>query len=470
MHITLSSGLRKLNPPADIKNSFRIPYNLKSFLNSPPMPLILTFFAIVCLILLIAWLKIDTFISFLLVSIGLGLASGLDIPTVSRSIQKGVGGTLGDLVLIVGFGAMLGKMVADSGAAQRITDALIGIFGARYIQWGMALAGFVIGIPLFYNAGFVIVIPLIFMISATARLPLLYIGIPMLSALSVAHGYLPPHPSPAAIASQLNADIGKTLFYGVLVSIPAIAIAGPIFGSTLKRFQPKPDPDLFNVRPRPSAELPGLGISIITALLPVFLLTAMSGIKNMYPQNQFIALMAEPYFGMLLSVLFAAYTLGILRGMNMKSISKSMEEAFKGVSVILLIIAGAGVFKEIMTASGVSTYIAESLKGADISPILLSWGIAAIIRVCVGSATVAGLTTVGILLPLLTNSTVEPELLVLAIGSGSLMFSHLNDGGFWLFKEYFNLSIKDTLLTWSIMETIVSIMGLLGVLILNLFI
>lgn len=434
------------------------------------MPLLLTFIAILALIALIAWLKIDTFISFLLVSIGLGLASGLDVETVSKAIQKGVGGTLGDLVLIVGFGAMLGKMVADSGAAQRITDALIGLFGKKYIQWGMALAGFVIGIPLFYNAGFVIVIPLIFMISATARLPLLYVGVPMLSALSVAHGYLPPHPSPAAIASQLNADLGQTLLYGIIVSIPAIAVAGPLFGSTLKRFQPKPDEDLFNVTPRPTAELPGLGISVVTALLPVFLLTTMSGVKRIYPDNKLIGLLAEPYFGMLISVLFAAYMLGIRRGLNMKNVSKSMEEAFKGVSVILLIIAGAGVFKEIMTASGVSTFIAESLKGVDISPLLLSWGIAAIIRVCVGSATVAGLTTVGILSPLLATSDVSPELLVLSIGSGSLMFSHLNDGGFWLFKEYFNLSIKDTLLTWSVMETIVSVMGLLGVLVLNLFV
>lgn len=434
------------------------------------MPLLLTFIAILTLIALIAWLKIDTFISFLLVSIGLGLASGLDVETVSKAIQKGVGGTLGDLVLIVGFGAMLGKMVADSGAAQRITDALIGLFGKKYIQWGMALAGFVIGIPLFYNAGFVIVIPLIFMISATARLPLLYVGVPMLSALSVAHGYLPPHPSPAAIASQLNADLGQTLLYGIIVSIPAIAVAGPLFGSTLKRFQPKPDEDLFNVTPRPTAELPGLGISVVTALLPVFLLTTMSGVKRIYPDNKLIGLLAEPYFGMLISVLFAAYVLGIRRGLSMKNVSKSMEEAFKGVSVILLIIAGAGVFKEIMTASGVSTFIAESLKGVDISPLLLSWGIAAIIRVCVGSATVAGLTTVGILSPLLVTSDVSPELLVLSIGSGSLMFSHLNDGGFWLFKEYFNLSIKDTLLTWSVMETIVSVMGLLGVLVLNLFV
>lgn len=434
------------------------------------MPLLLTIAALIVLILFIAWLKLDTFISFLLVSIALGLASGLGVPALTQAIQKGVGNTLGDLVLIVGFGAMLGKMVADSGAAQRITDALIGLFGKKYIQWGIALAGFIIGIPLFYNAGFVIVIPLIFMISATAGLPLLYIGIPMLAALSVAHGYLPPHPSPAAIASQLHANIGQTLLYGIIVSIPAIAVAGPVFAKTLSRFNPVPDPALFNVKAKPASELPNLGISIVAALLPVFLLTAMSGIKSEFPESRIIGLLAEPFFGMLISVLFAAYVLGIRRGMNMKNLTKSMEDAFKSVSVILLIIAGAGVFKEVMTASGVNNYIAEALKDVDISPILLSWGMAAIIRVCVGSATVAGLTTVGILGSLITNSDVKPELIVLAIGSGSLMFSHVNDGGFWLFKEYFNMTIKETLLTWSIMETIVSIMGLLGVLLLNLFV
>ncbi len=418
---------------------------------------------------MIAWIKLDTFISFLIVSIGLGLAGGMSVAEIGLAVQKGIGGTLGDLVLIVGFGAMLGKLVADSGAAQRITDALIGLFGKKNIQWGLALAGFVIGIPLFYNAGFVIVVPLIFMIASSAGLPLLYVGIPMLSALSVAHGYLPPHPSPSAIATQLNADLGKTLFYGLIVAIPAIAVAGPIFGRTLKRFNPKPDPLLFDVKPRPAHELPGLGISAVAALLPVFLLTAMSGVNNLFPGYKLIELLADPNFSMLVSVLFAALVLGIGRGLSMKRLSKSMEEAFKGVAMILLIIAGAGVFKQIMTESGVSQYIAEGLKGIDISPIVLGWGIAAIIRVCVGSATVAGLTTVGILGPLLMQTTVEPELIVLAIGAGSLMFSHLNDGGFWLFKEYFNLSIKDTILTWSIMESIVSVVGLLGVLVLNLF-
>lgn len=434
------------------------------------MPLILTLLALVILILLIAWFKIDTFIAFLLVSITLGLMSGLNVEEITTAVQSGIGNTLGDLILIVGFGALLGKLVAESGAAQQITDALVKLFGLKHIQWGLALAGFVIGIPLFYSAGFVIVVPLIFMISESAKLPMLYVAIPMLSALSVAHGYLPPHPSPSAVALQLNADIGKTLWYGILVSIPAIAIAGPIFGRTLKKYTPKPSADLFEIKPLPKEQLPGLGISILTALLPVFLLTFMASIKSTFPESTIIQLLAEPYMGMLVAVLFATWALGLRRGRTMPQITKSFEEAFKGVAVILLIVAGAGVFKQIMTASGVSTYIADMLKDVQVSPILLSWGIAAIIRVCVGSATVAGLTTVGILAPIIQAADVSVELVVLAIGAGSLMFSHINDGGFWIYKEYFNLSIKDTIMTWSLMETIVSVVGLIGVMLLSLVI
>jgi len=431
---------------------------------------LLVFLSILCLVLLISWVKLDTFIAFLLVSIGLGLAVGLPVSEISSALQRGIGNTLGDLIMIVGFGAMLGKLVADSGAAQRITDNLIRLFGQKYMLWGLALAGFVIGIPLFYNAGFMIVLPLIFMISASARVPMLVVAIPMLSALSVAHGYLPPHPSPAAIATQLNADLGMTLVYGILVSIPAIAIAGPIFGRTLSRFNPKPDASLFNVTPKPDSELPPLGISIFTALLPVFLLVAMAPINKRFPGYALLELMAEPWFGMLFSVLVAIVTLGIRRGMSMSRIAKSFEEAIKGVAGILLIVAGAGVFKEIMTRGQVNSYLGELFTGLNAPPLVLAWGIAAVIRVCVGSATVAGLTTVGILAPLLISSEVSPELTVLAIGSGSLMFSHVNDGGFWLFKEYFNVSIRETILTWSLMETLVSIIGLIGVLILNLFV
>lgn len=440
------------------------------------MLLLLTFFAIVALVILIVGFKFDTFISFVLVSVALGMAAGMSVPAISQAVQKGVGNTLGELTLIVGFGAMLGKLVADSGAAQKITDALIGLFGRKHIQWGMALSGFIIGIPLFYSAGFVIVIPIIFMIAATTGLPLLYVGVPMLCALSVAHGYLPPHPSPTAIASQLQADMAKTLIYGIFVAIPAIVLAGPVFARTLKRFKTDVNTSLFSLKPKPEHELPSLSVSVTTALLPVFLLTFMSWFKDLTLLNSFpainpiIALLAEPWVGMLVSVLFAAYALGLRRGLSMAQVTKSFEEAFKSISVILLIIAGAGVFKQVMTESGVNAYLAESLKDVDVSPLLLAWGISAAIRVCVGSATVAGLTTVGILGPMLQASQTSPELSVLAIGAGSLMFSHVNDGAFWLFKEYFNVTIKETLLTWSLMETIVSVAGLLGVLLLDFLI
>jgi Gnt-I system high-affinity gluconate transporter len=435
------------------------------------MPILLTFFAILTLVLLVAYVKLDTFVSFILVAIGLGIATGMDVKSIGKAIQSGIGGTLGDLILIIGFGAMLGKLVAESGAAQRITDALINLFGEKNLQWGLALAGFIIGIPLFYNAGFIIVIPLIFSIAASAKLPLLYVGMPMLTALSVAHGYLPPHPSPAAIASQLKADVGQTLIYGIIIAIPAIAIAGVLFGRTLKQYKPQIDGNLFVIKDIPKEKQPSLAVSLLVALMPVFLLTITSVVNKYAPDNQLLILISEPYIGMLLSLLLAIYLLGVRLGNNIQSVSKQLEEAFKSSAGILLIIAGAGALKQILKDSGTSDFIGLQLQGFDINPLILGWAIAGVLRICVGSATIAGLTAVGILAPLIQQqSGVKPELMVLSIGAGSLMFSHLNDGGFWLFKEYFNLSIKDTLKTWTVMETLVSIIGLIGVLILNLFV
>jgi Gnt-I system high-affinity gluconate transporter len=439
------------------------------------MPLVLCIAAILLLIILVVTFKIDTFISFLLVSIGLGIAVGMNIHQISGSITKGIGNTLGPLVIILGFGAMLGKLVADSGAAQQITASLTKIFGTKNIQWGMALAGLIIGIPLFYTAGFIVVIPLIFAIAATTRLPLLYVGIPMLAALSVAHGFLPPHPSPTAIAEQLHADMSKTLIYGIIIAIPTISLAGPLFAKTLKRFNPKPPTDILQIKALPVEQLPGIGISLVTALMPVILLAVTAIVLFFISPDTFLGkimtFLGDPNIAMLLSVLIAIYFLGMKRGKKIPAIMKQLEEAFKSISVILLIIAGSGIFMQVMSDGGVSVYIGQLLKDMQLSPLVLGWLIAAIIRVCIGSATVAGLTTVGIMLPVLgINQHIHPELMVLSIGAGSLMFSHVNDGGFWLFKEYFNLTIKQTFLSWTIMETIVSITGLIGVLILHHFI
>lgn len=439
------------------------------------MPLILCFIGILCLVLLIVWCKLDTFISFIVVSVGLGLACGLNVTQIGGAIQKGIGGILGSLVIILGFGAMLGRLVADSGAAQQIMESLIKVSGKKYIRWAMALAGLVVGIPLFYNAGFVVVMPLIVAAGESTGIPLVSVGIPMLSALSVAHGFLPPHPSPTTISQQLHADMGKTLAYGLVAAIPSIALAGPVFSRFLKRYKAVPDPALLSVKTKPKEELPGLTISLVTALLPLVLLTATTVMEVAGTKpgtlKTIITFIGEPNIAMLISVLVAIYALGLRRKQKMTQLMKSLEDALKGVAPILLIIAGSGVFVEIMRQGGITENIASLLKNTPISPLILGWALAALIRVCVGSATVAGLTTAGIVLPLLAlHPEVHPELMVLAIGAGSLFCSHVNDGGFWLFKNYFNLSVRETFLTWSVMETIVSVVGLLAVLLLNLIV
>src|SRR5690625_4194018 len=436
--------------------------------------MIITLSGIVLLVLLIAYFKLDTFVSFVLVSVGIGFAVGMDPLAISQSVQNGIGGVLGFLVIILGFGAMLGKLVADSGAAQRISDTLIRIFGKKYLPWALVLTGFIIGIPMFYSVGFVIMVPLVFTVAATTGLPMLYVGLPMLAALSVTHGYLPPHPAPSALVKDFGADMGLTLIYGIIVAIPAIILGGPVFSSTLKKYRPKPLKGFFNEKIFTEEEMPGFTISILTALSPVILLGLTAILKIFIqadtPLGKFIYVISDPVIAMLIAVLIAIYTLGVRRGTSMNKISKSIEESIRSIAMILLIIAGAGALKEILVDSGISDNIGFMLQNIEMSPLVLAWGIAAFIRVCVGSATVAGLTTAGIVLPLIVEGGANPELMVLATGAGSLMFSHVNDGGFWMFKEYFNLTVKETLKTWSVMETIVSFTGLIGVLILNQFI
>lgn len=435
------------------------------------MPLLLCLIGILILVVLIAWVKLDTFLSFMLVSILLGLSSGMGVNQISHSLEKGIGEILGSLVVILGLGAMLGRMVAESGAAQQITRSLTKLFGKKYLPWGMALAGLIVGIPLFYTAGFVVVIPLVFAVAASTDLPILYLGLPMLTALSVAHGFLPPHPSPTAIAEQLHASIGKTLLYGLAIAIPTIILAGPVFASTLKKYKTPIPYDLLHLKTiSDESQLPSLGISLFCALLPLILLSITTVMGAVFTPgsipDKIIQFIGNPDMAMFISVLVAGYYLGIRRKLSMTAVMTEMQEAFKGISVVLLIIAGSGIFMQVMKDAGVDTYIAAILKNWEISPLILGWLIAAIIRICIGSATVAGLTTVGILLPIVQHMG-HPELMVLSIGAGSLMLSHFNDGGFWLFKEYFNLSIKDTFKTWTAMETMVSICGLIGVLLIR---
>ena len=438
------------------------------------MPILYVALGIVLLLVLIIAFKINAFISFIIVSILLGISEGMQVPKVISSIQQGIGETLGLLVLILGFGAMLGKIVADSGAAQRIATKLTSVFGLKNIQWALVITGFVVGIPMFYNVGFVVLIPLVFTVAASTGLSLMYVGIPLLASLSVTHGFLPPHPSPTAIAAMFGADIGKTMGYGIIISIPAIIIAGPLFGRVIKNVKATPIKEFVNPRILSDDEMPGIWNSVLATLLPVLLIGGASISSLVFPEGNKIraglGFIGDPVVAMLLSLLSAIYFLGLSRGRKMPDIMNSLGHSVSSITMVLLIIAGAGAFKQILVNSGVSDNIAGLLNKSSISPLILAWMISALLRICVGSATVAGLTTAGILLPLATSGTVNKELMVLAIGAGSLMLSHVNDTGFWMFKEYFNLSLKDTFLTWSIMETLVSVIGLLGVLLINLLI
>ena len=427
------------------------------------LPVIL---GILLLILLITWVKLDTFISFMLVCLLVGLMGGLSVEATVSAIQKGIGDTLSGLVIILGFGAMLGKLVAESGAANKITNTLVRKFGKARIQLALIVTGFIVGISMFYTVGFVILVPLAIAIAYNTGLPLLYIGLPMLASLSVTHGFLPPHPAPTAIAGTYNADLGLTLTYGIIAGIPAILSAKFALQKTMVRIQPELNEEYITEKNN-EYPVPSLGICLLVAILPVILIGGASLVQVFLGKNIVLASLGDPPIAMLLSVLAGIYFLGVRTGRSTKEVMDSLSGAIASIAVVMLIIAGAGAFKEVMVSTKISEALGSVLSGLGMSPLLLAWIIAAIIRVSVGSATVAALTAAGIMAPMIGQTAVAPELLVLATGAGSIFFSHINDGGFWLFKEYFNVSVKETLLSWTLMETIVSVVGLIDILILN---
>ena len=438
------------------------------------MPLLIVSLGILFLFFLIVICRLNAFIAFIIVAIGIGIGQGMPLGALVSSVEKGIGNTLGFLVMILGLGAMLGKLVAESGAAQQITNGLIRIFGVKNTKAAVMLTGFIVGVTMFYSVGFVVLVPLVFTVASATGLSLIGVGLPMLAALSVTHGFLPPHPAHSALSVMFDADIGKTLLYGITLAIPAILISGPLLTRFLPKVEAKPLKEFMASKTFDVSELPSLTNSLLTALLPVLLIgfaTIISSFLNvnstLYDLVNFIG---NPVIALLLTLLIGTYTLGVARGKSMDDIMKIYATAASGITMVLLIISGAGALKQILIDSGVSQYIGGLLQITSLSPLLIGWIIATLIRFSVGSATVAGLTTAGIVLPLVQTTDVSPELMVLAIGSGSLMLSHVNDSGFWLFKEYFNLSVKETLSTWTVMETSIGISGLLGVLFLNQFI
>lgn len=425
------------------------------------------------LVLLITWAKVHPFLSFLIVSIVAALFLGVNPANIGKSLEKGIGGILGSVFSVIILGAMLGKVIASTGAAQRISESLVALFGKKYLPWALALTGFIVGIPLFYNVGFILLIPLIYSLGQRYQLPLVYLAVALCASLSVTHGFLPPHPSPTALVPMMHADLGKTLVYGLIASIPVILVAGPLFAMTVRNIQGEPLASL-KVRIFEAHEMPSSLKSYVAALLPVMMLAVGTWLTNIFENDtasyKLAALLSDANVVMLISLFVAYYLLGLSRGEKLSKLIPEGIEAAKDVFPILMIVAGAGVLKEIFTVAGLSDQIGNLVKTSSFSPLITGWFIAAVIRLSLGSATVAGLTAAGIIAPGIDPALVDPNLMVLAIGAGSLMFSHVNDTGFWMFKEYFNLNIRDTIKSWSLMETVVSVVGLGVVLIIDLFV
>ncbi len=432
------------------------------------MGLVTIVVAVALLIALIAIGKVHPFIAFLLVALVAALMVGLPPRAIGASLERGIGDMLGSIVTIVVLGAMFGSLVASSGAATRIARSAIALLGERRLPLALSATGFVVGIPLYYNVGFVLLIPLIFsLVRATGRPPLT-VGVPMLAGLSIAHGFLPPHPSPSALVVQFGADMGRTLIYGIIVGVPTLLIAGPLLATTLGRIEA---PGVALAPPEPERALPGAGVSILCALLPVLLIAAATGLGYVPGLSEgartWIAFVGSPTIVFLVALGLVTVLLGTRRGLSLETVMGGYAAAARDISMTLLILAGAGALKQVLIDGGVSGPIGAMLAGLPLPPLLLGWLVAAIIRVALGSSTIAGVTAAGLLQPLVTASGVDSSMMVLAIGAGSLMFSHVNDAGFWLFKGYFGLSLRDTFRSWTVLETLAGSFGLIFTMLLD---
>lgn len=418
--------------------------------------------------------KVSPFLSLLLVAVIAGALLGMSPEAILQSIESGVGSTLGGLALIICLGAILGKILEEGGAAEKISSTLIGSFGQKNIQWAVMFTGFLVGIPLYYNAGFVILVPLVFSIARRTGLPLLYIAIPMAAALSTTHCFLPPHPGPVVLVNAFEADMGKTLVYGMIITIPVVILAGPVLGRFLKSVPVNINP-LFAVKSEDQTKKsPAAFPSFFIALLPVLLITlavlTQYLLKDETLLKKILLFIGDPTIALLIAVLLAAWQFGIRAGQGMEKTMKWLSDAISGIALILLIITAGGVFKQVLTDSGTGQYIASFSSQWQMPPLLFAWIVTALLRVTIGSATVAGITAAGVVSPLVMEGGVSPELMVLAVGTGSVFGSHVNDTGFWMFKEFFNLTLRQTFLSWTVMEIIISILGLAGVLLLDLII
>ena len=432
--------------------------------------------AIALLVVLITVVKLHPFLALILGGFTVGILAGQDVNDVLTSFTTGFGTTAASVGALIALGAMFAKLLADSGGADQVVDTIVGRASTRMLPWAMAAVGAIIGLPMFFEIGLVLLMPVIYLVARRSQLSLVTVGIPALAGLSAMHGFVPPHPGPVTAIQLLHADLGVTLGLGIIVAIPTIIVAGPLFGSLAGRWVPVEAPSTWESPDRDETTRPSFGVTIATVLLPVVLMLAKAVVditvdddKNMV--ERVFDVIGNPFVALLIAVLVAMFTFGVGTGMDRGRISATVSEALPPIAGILLIVAAGGGFKQVLVDTGIGTLLADWAKGANISVLLLAWVLAVLIRLATGSATVATITASSLMTALVTGlPTGEVSLVVLAVGAGSLFFSHVNDAGFWLVKEYFGMTVGQTVKTWSLMETVLSVTGLVVVLVLGIFI
>ncbi len=440
--------------------------------------LLYAFISIVALIVLITRFKLHPFITLLVVSIGMGAAAGMKPLDIVTSFQNGVGGVLGFIAAVIAVGTMLGKLLAESGGAERIARTLIGLFGQKNVHWAIMFVAFIVGVPVFFQVGFVLLVPLVFTIARQTGTSLIKVGIPLVAGLSIVHGIVPPHPAAMLAVGTFKADVGLTIIYSLIVGLPAAAIAGPLYAQWISpRIDlPAHNPMAEQLGEAGTKDLPGFGVSMLTILLPVALMVLSSwadiALTKGTAAHSLLAFVGSPVVALLIALLLGLFTFGKQRGFNRDQILKFTNDCLAPTATILLVIGAGGGFNRVLLDSGVGKAIAQLALSAHVSPLILAFLVASVIRVATGSATVALTTAAGIVAPIVAAQPglARPELLVLASGAGSLILSHVNDSGFWMIKEYFNMTVQQTLKTWTAMETILACTAFAFTMILSVFV
>lgn len=442
------------------------------------MPLVSVILGIVLLLILMMLFNFSAFTSLIISSLTVGMLEGMTPLEATKAVEKGLGNSAGSLMLVIIFGAAVGKLLTDTGGAQRIAETMVNKFGEKHVQLASVITSIIVGIAMFFETGIVVLIPLVFSIAVVAGVPVLYVGLPVIAALITMHGFVPPHPGATAVAEIFKANIGMTLALGILVAIPSIFLAGVVYTRLLRRFAPK---GFLNIRiPKKlytqklfrEEELPSFTRSIVIAIMPICFILLKTIIDIITPDSK-IRIITD-FLGsagpaLFITFLIASIVLGITKGKKVKDIGNILQESTANIAMILLIIAGGGAFKEVLIESHIDKYVSGLMANMPLSPLLLTWVIALVLRISLGSATVASMTAASIAAPLVHVAHISPELMTLAAGAGSIGLSHVNDAGFWIVKEYFNMSMKKTFSTWTVLTTIIAVVGLLGVLVLDIF-